>query len=109
MSSGVDEWDEPLGPGYLAVRAFEYTVEQVTPKGAVIFAPVGPEGSYGMRKVMDHYINKWAYPSKAEALLGFIARKKRQQAILSGQYFRSREAEKVAENLLAKELQKCSS
>lgn len=106
-SSGVDEFDEPVGPGFMSVWVRTFTVESVTPKGAVIFAPCGPEENHGMRRVMDHHINKYAYPSKGEALLGFIARKKRQQAIISGQYFRSREAESAAERLLAQELKKC--
>ncbi|MNW07633.1 hypothetical protein D3C71_2042890 [compost metagenome] len=54
---------------------------------------------------MDRTINKFAYPSKAEALLGFIARKRRQQSILIGQLARSREAQRKAEQLLAKELE----
>lgn len=106
-SSGVDEFDEPIGSGFESVWFTTYTVERVTPKGAVIFAPTGPDHNHGDRIVLDHYTNKFAYPSKGEALLGFIARKKREQAIMSRRYFRSREAESKAEKLLLEELKKC--
>lgn len=106
-SSGVNEYDEPIGPGFESIWFTTYTVERVTPKGAVLFAPTGPDQNYGLRVVADHHINKFAYPSRGEALLGFIARKKREQAILSRRYFRSREAESKAEKLLLEELKKC--
>ena len=105
-SSGVDEFDEPVGPGFESVWFTTYTVERVTPKGAYIFAPTGPDHNHGERLICDHYVNKFAYPSKGEALLGFIARKKREQAIMSRRYFRSREAESKAEKLLLEELKK---
>lgn len=104
VSSGVDEFDDPIGPGYMALYCSEYVVTKVTQKGAVILDWCRPIQTAN-RPVMDHYINKYAYPSKVEALLGFIARKKRQQSILFSQYSRSREAEQKAERLLAKELE----
>lgn len=100
VSAGVDQWDESLG-SYLKLSCYEFTVNKITPKGARIIPWVGE----GDRAVMDRTINKFAYPSKVEALLGFIARKQRQQAILFGQYSRSREAEHKAEQLLAKEME----
>ena len=105
-SSGVNEYDEPVGHGYEKGWFTTYIVERVTPKGAVLFAPTGPDQNYGLRLVLDHYTNKFAYPSKGEALLGFIARKKCEQAIMSRRYFRSREAESKAEKLLMEELEK---
>lgn len=107
-SSGVDEFDEPVGPGFESVWFSTYEVCSVTPKGARIMGWFGPDdgiAAKGSRPVMDHYTNKFAYPSKGEALLGFIARKKREQAIMSRRYFRSREAESKAEKLLMQELQ----
>jgi hypothetical protein len=104
VSSGVDEWDEPLGPGYMALYCCQYTVMAVTLKGAKIHVDHKPPG-LTLQPVMDRTINKYAYPSKAEALLGFIARKRRQQSILNSQLARSREAQYKAEQLLAKEMQ----
>ena len=108
VSSGVDEWDEPLGPGYMALYCSEYPVTRIYPKGAYIsgyfLTRSGGQELHG-RPVMDHYINKYAYPSKAEALLGFMARKRRQQTILYGQLARSKEAQLKAERLLAKEME----
>lgn len=103
VSSGVDQWDEPLGPGYTELYCSEYTVEKVTPKGVRI-AWYNQEGNWSPKPVMDATINKFAYPTKAEALLGFIARKRRQQSILMNQLARSKEAQTKAERLLEKEL-----
>lgn len=103
VSRGVDEFDESLG-SYMHLYCHEFTVTLVYPKGALIHAWTKPDG-LSLQKVMDHYINKYAYPSKAEALLGFIARKRRQQSILMGQLARSREAQLKAEQLLSKEMQ----
>lgn len=99
-SSGVDEFDDPIGPGFMALHCYSYDVVKVTPKGACVSA-FGFETS---KAVYDRTINKFAYPTKAEALLGFIARKRRQQAIIHNQLARSREAQYKAEQLLAKEL-----
>ena len=100
VSNGVDEYDESLG-SHMELYCYSYRVEKVTPKGA----RVADWSLSGTRPVMDITINKFAYPSKAEALLGFIARKRRQQSILNGQLARSKEAQTKAEHLLAKEMQ----
>ncbi|MNF39596.1 hypothetical protein D3C84_205720 [compost metagenome] len=99
VSRGVDEWDESLG-SYMHLYCYEYTVLKVTDKGVRLV-----HDDLCGKPVMDRTINKFAYPSKAEALLGFIARKRRQQSILIGQLARSREAQRKAEQLLAKELE----
>lgn len=104
VSIGVDEWDESLG-SRMELYCERYTVESVTPKGCRIHAPTGHDCHWGIRPVMDHYKNKFAYPSKGEALLGFIARKKRQQQILQSRLNGAAEAELIAERLLLKELQ----
>lgn len=103
VSRGVDEFDDSLG-SYMQLYCHEFEVERITPKGAIIHAWTKPEG-LTLQPVLDHYINKYAYPTKAEALLGFIARKRRQQTILIGQFARSKEAQRKAEQLLAKEIQ----
>lgn len=82
----------------------EYMVEHVTPRGCKIMAH-NSQGNWGLKSVMDYYINKFAYPTKAEALLGFIARKQCQQTILYRQLANSKEAQTKAERLLAKELE----
>lgn len=102
-AGGVDEFDESLG-SYMALYCMEYEVEQITKKGAKVMAH-DKNGDWGSRPVLDHYINKFAYPTKAEALLGFIARKRRQQSIITGQLSRSKQAQSKAEQLLAKELE----
>lgn len=100
VSAGVDQWDESLG-SYMELYCWDFEVIKITPAGAMI------QGLDQQRLVLDHYINKFAYPTKAEALLGFIARKRRQQSILMGQLARSKQAQSKAEQLLEKEL-KCS-
>ena len=97
VSAGVDEFDESLG-SYMALYCVNYQVIKVTNKGARI-TDCAIE-----RPVLDHYINKYAYPTKVEALLGFIARKRRQQSILNRQIKNSSDAEKIAQNRLFQEL-----
>lgn len=99
VSNGVDEWDESLG-SHMELYCYTYRVEKITPKGARI----ADWSLGGDRPVMDSTINKFAYPTKAEALLGFISRKRRQQSIIMGQLARSKEAQNKAEQLLIKEL-----
>lgn len=101
VSIGVDEFDESLG-SRMELYCYEFEVERATPKGCKIFAPCGPERNWGVRSVMDATVNKFAYPTKADALRGFIARKKRQQAILNRQFNRSQDAQQLAERALAK-------
>lgn len=103
VSIGVDQWDEWLG-SRMEMYCSTFKVEHVTARGCKIMSH-DKEGNWVLRPVMDRTINKFAYPSKAEALLGFIARKRRQQSILLGQLARSREAQYKAEQLLAKELE----
>lgn len=104
VSIGVDEFDESLG-SRMQLYCHTYEVAKVTPSGAKVMAPMGESYKYGERPVLDCYINKFAYPSKGEALLGFIARKKRQQVLIDRQLARSIEAEYLAESALEKELE----
>lgn len=98
VSAGVDQWDESLG-SYMSLYCLEYMVLKVTDKGVRLI-----HDDLCGKPVMDRTINKFAYPTKVEALLGFMARKRRQQTILNGQLARSKEAQLKAERLLAKEL-----
>ena len=101
VSAGVDEFDNSLG-SYRHLYCFQYEVTKVTPKGARICLTYRDGET---RPVMDSYKNKFAYPTKGEALLGFIARKKRQQQILQARLNGSHEAERLAERQLLKELE----
>lgn len=106
VSIGVDEWDNSLG-SRMELYCHEYKVSRVYPKGAYILGWFGgPDdiASKGGRPVMDHYKNKFAYPTKVEALLGFIARKRRQQSILNRQIANSQDAERKAQQRLFHEL-----
>lgn len=106
VSIGVDEWDNSLG-SRMELYCHEYEVSTVYPKGAYILGWFGgPDdiASKGGRPVMDHYKNKFAYPTKIEALIGFIARKRRQQSILNRQIKNSLDAERIAQNRLFHEL-----
>lgn len=97
VSAGVDEFDESLGSS-MELYCVQYQVVKVTEKGARI-TDCAIE-----RPVLDHYINKYAYPTKVEALLGFIARKRRQQSILNRQIANSQDAERKAQQRLFHEL-----
>lgn len=101
VSIGVDEWDNPLG-SRMELYCHTFEVTKVTPKGAYIQGVF--DGDRGGRPVQDHYKNKFAYPTKGEALLGFIARKKRQQQILQARINGAAQAELLAERQLLKEL-----
>ena len=105
VSAGVDEFDESLG-AYIELYCMAFNVVSVTVKDVKIEWYTA-DGVYAPRPVMDHYINKFAYPNKVEALLGFLSRKRRQQAILHGQIGRSKEAAVVVNRHLEREMKKC--
>jgi len=96
-SSGVDEFDEPVGPGFMALHSHKYDVVKVTPKGVRIsfFGGVA-------RLVLHNHVKKYAHPSREEALKSFICRKNSQKGILLCQISRCEEAKRNAERLLAK-------
>jgi hypothetical protein len=79
VSAGVDEWDNPVGPGHVEVYVHEHDVIKHTPKGVWLNA-------YGEKKFVRRDARKrFACPTKEEALESFVARKKRQIGILSAQ------------------------
>ena len=79
-SSGVDEWDNPLGPPTRSLRLMKLRVLKHTHKGVWISPWVG-----GKKFVLKDAHKRYACPTEAEAYESFIARKKREQGILSHQ------------------------
>lgn len=79
VSSGVDEFDNSLGPGYVHVYVYKFDVLKITPKGVWI-------NDYGRRRfVLNSARKKYACPTFEEAKESFRARKQRQLRILRGQ------------------------
>jgi hypothetical protein len=72
----LNEYDEPQGPGRLAVELRRYTVTKVTPKGVWLF---------GSRFVLADATKKFACPTQEAARQSFLARKRRQLRILNAQ------------------------
>lgn len=96
-ASMCDEFDNPTGPGRKELHIQSYPVLRTTPKGVVIeLSPDEP------RLVLHQSRNQYASPTKEQALKNFIARKKRQIYILSGQL----EAAKVFKTLAEAKLTK---
>ena len=75
----LNEYDEPVGPGETRVHLREFTVLKHTPKGVQLDV-------YGQRKfVLKDATKRYACPTKEEASDSFLARKRRQLAILKSQ------------------------
>lgn len=92
VSSGVDEFDNPVGPGRTELYLHSYEVLKETPKGVWIQA-------YGTKKfILQNARKKFACPTIEEAIESFIARKKRQIRILSGQLENAKMAQYYAEH-----------
>jgi hypothetical protein len=82
----LDEFDNPQGPGRLAVELREYQVVKRTPKGVWL-------SLYGDRRfVLNSATRRFACPTKAEAQESFLARKKRQISIHQGSIKRAERA-----------------
>lgn len=71
-SAGLDEWEQPLGPSEVKVHLRQFPVTIQTPKGVWIDAWNGP------RFVLRDARKRYACPTKEEARVSFIARKKAQ-------------------------------
>lgn len=67
----------------IKVKCEEFNVRRTTPKGYWIRSPHAYRG--GERWVSNYSKKRYAYPTKKEALISFIARKRRQIGILSYQ------------------------
>jgi len=94
-SLGIDQYDEPL-PGYnLKIELSRFRILKRTPKGVWI-------SLYGRiwddkRFVLLTANKKYACITKADAMVSFIARKKKQIQILRGQLKQANEALDLAE------------
>lgn len=77
VSAGVDEWDNPVGPGRIEVYVSKYPVMKHTPKG--VWLDIYDQKKFVLRDARKRY----ACPTMEEALESFVARKKRQIRILS--------------------------
>lgn len=87
-ASSIDEFDQPLGDGYLEVKLREYPVFKHTAKGVWL-------GWASRDKfVLKNSRKQYACPTIEEAKQSFIARKKRQASIYRA---RLRDAEKALE------------
>lgn len=86
----LDEYENPRGPGRVAVELRSYQIQRVTPKGVWLSRYFGAP-----RFVRLSARKRFAYPTPEEALESFMARKTRQLSILRAQ------AEKVERALAA--------
>jgi hypothetical protein len=90
----LNEFDEPIGEGRLAVEMRQYKVIRETPKGAWI-SQYWPNTSFSSDEekfVRNNSVKKFAYPTKEEARIGFIARKNAQLRILKAGVSRAEKA-----------------
>ena len=71
-ATGLDEWGEPCGPSDVEVHLRKFLVLRETPKGVWLDAWRGP------RFVLRDARKRYACPTKEEARVSFIARKKAQ-------------------------------
>lgn len=87
----VDEWGDVSGPGRTDIRKYEYPVIKNTPKG--VWLAVYGDAKFVLRDARKRY----ACPTIEEALKSFIARKKKQIAILSSRIEEARDGIQLAE------------
>lgn len=83
-SSGLDEFDMPLGSGSVGIRIQKYFVTKVTPKGVWLtscFWANDISWSKYDRFVRNNARKRFACPTEQEALESFVARKKAQRKI----------------------------
>lgn len=93
-AASLNEYDEPCGPGRLAVELRKYKVLRSTPKGVWLDV-------YTVQRFVLKDANKrFACPTEAEAMDSFIARKKAQLRILNAQGDRVAIALVVAHRLI---------
>ncbi len=92
----VDEFDNPVGIGRCDVHVYSLRVVRTTPKGVWLEAFGAP------RFVLRDARKKYASPTESEALLSFIARKKRQENILKAQMRTAIELADIALEMLHK-------
>lgn len=86
----VDEFDNPTGPAKLSVRLSKFRVERETPCG--VWLDIG-------RFVKTSGRKRFAWPTEAEAMESFKARKQRQLRILNAQVGRVERALALAKSI----------
>lgn len=74
----LNEYDEPVGSGRRSIELMEFEVKKHTPKGVQLGFRFEEKPS---RFVLHNSRKKFAHPTKREAMLSFIERKKRQHGI----------------------------
>jgi hypothetical protein len=95
QSYGTDEWDESTGY-HIRLSCFEYRVIKHTPKGVWLQQPYCPKNKF----VLKNAKKRFAYPTKREALISYIARQKRRLSILRSQIEDSKMGLHVADRML---------
>jgi hypothetical protein len=80
VSAGVDEFDNPLGPGYTQIYCHEYEILSDTPKGFWIRYWPNPNGK---RFILKDAKKCFVHLTQREALEAFVRRKYRQISILN--------------------------
>lgn len=75
VSAGVDEFDNPIGPGQIQLYSCSYRVTKVTPCGVWL-------DDYPARFILLSALRKHAHPTPEEAIAAYKARKNRQIKIL---------------------------
>ena len=86
----LDEFDNPSGPGRVAVELQTYRVTKITPCGVWL---------EGTRFVNQQRVKQFAHASKSQALAAFFARKARQISILQKQLANAQKAVALAKAL----------
>lgn len=95
-AASLDEFDNPTGPGRLEVVRRRYRVVKTTPCG--VWLDIG-------RFVKTSGRKRYAWPTEAEALVSFQARKQRQLYILRAQASRVERALAIAARRTAEVLE----
>jgi hypothetical protein len=86
VSSGVDEFDEPLGPARVAIYMTKLEVIRHTPKGAWL------KSGGGQRFVLNDVHKRYACATIAQAKESFIARKRKQIKIYTARIHHAEQA-----------------
>lgn len=89
----LDEFDNPSGPGRVAVELQTYRVTKTTPCGVWL---------EDARFVNQQRVKQFAHASKSQALAAFFARKARQISILQKQLANAQKAVSLANALREK-------
>lgn len=95
VSDGVDEFDNPLGPGHLEVALREYEVAKETPKGVWL------RSFMTRRFVLRGARKQFACATIEQALASYLARKRKQASIYEKRATRAVQAGMLAEQKTA--------